>query len=416
MNHSRHLAAFLMVSLAFLVSVPARAWEVIPGELSGFEGQSVNFDIVVEADEWAPAGTVCNEVIWDFEFQLDGIPTDGTAEWGVDLSNPFASGALSGICSNEEEEVTTAYSIALIEDFTPEDTEQAEIFFEHCEAARGVEVCDDQTLVVEVIEVAGGGLPVVGILPVTHAAEPVTDGRFWVFLEAPAPDGGLMVDLHFGGTALPGTDYVALTNSVFIPEGAIEVFVDIDVINDGLIEGTETIQITILEDPSYTVSFQLERATVLILDDDGDGPVININQGISDAWFNPATPGQGFFIIVFPEIRKIFLAWFTYDTQRPPPNAMSVLGDAGHRWLTALGDYGGNSAVLAIEITRGGVFNAVPPNTTQTLDGTITLEFLDCNTGLLHYNIPSLGLSGTVPIQRTTPDNVGLCESQNAGP
>lgn len=44
----------------------------------------------------------------------------------------------------------------------------------------------------------------------------------------------------------------------------------------------------------------------------------NINAGFNDAWFNPATKGQGFLITVFPEIKQIFLAWFTFDTERPP--------------------------------------------------------------------------------------------------
>jgi hypothetical protein len=81
--------------------------------------------------------------------------------------------------------------------------------------------------------------------------------------------------------------------------------------------------------------------------------------------------------------------------------------------MTALGDYAGDTAVLDIEFTEGGVFNAVPPQTAQTNDGTFVVEFLDCRNGLVHYDIPSLGLSGTVPIERITLDNVGLCESQN---
>jgi len=220
--------------------------------------------------------------------------------------------------------------------------------------------------------------------------------------------------LFIEGTATPGTDYVGISDTVFIPEGDSDVTVGIEVINDGLLEGTETVKITILEDTDYTV-LTLARATILILDDDDEGEIITINQGISDAWFNPDTPGQGFFIIVFPNLGKIFLAWFTYDTERPPGNVDAILGDPGHRWLTAFGDYSGDTATLDVEFTSGGVFNAVPPQTTQDIDGSIILEFVDCDTGIVRFNIPSLGLSGTIPIARLTDDNVALCEEQNSG-
>ena len=93
----------------------------------------------------------------------------------------------------------------------------------------------------------------------------------------------------------------------------------------------------------------------------------------------------------------------------------ALLGDPGHRWLTAFGDFAGDTATLDVEITEGGIFNAVPPTTSQSVQGTIVLEFLDCDTGLVHFNIPSLGLSGTIPIVRLSNDNVALCESQNSG-
>jgi len=53
--------------------------------------------------------------------------------------------------------------------------------------------------------------------------------------------------------------------------------------------------------------------------------VFPINAGLNDSWFNPATNGQGFFITVFPDIQMMFLAWFTYDTERPPANASAIL-------------------------------------------------------------------------------------------
>ena len=35
-----------------------------------------------------------------------------------------------------------------------------------------------------------------------------------------------------------------------------------------------------------------------------------ITSGVTDAWYNPATDGQGFLIIAFEEIESVFMAWF----------------------------------------------------------------------------------------------------------
>ena len=82
--------------------------------------------------------------------------------------------------------------------------------------------------------------------------------------------------------------------------------------------------------------------------------VLNINPGLNDAWFNSLTDSQGFFITVFPYLGAVSLAWFTYDTELPPIDAVSNLGDPGHRWLTAVGPIDGNKSVMEIEMTSGG--------------------------------------------------------------
>jgi hypothetical protein len=138
-----------------------------------------------------------------------------------------------------------------------------------------------------------------------------------------------------------------------------------------------------------------------------------INAGLNDAWINPVTGGQGFLITVFPDRKEVFLAWFTFDTERPPGDTAALLGEPGHRWLTAQGTYEGDTAILTIYVTKGGVFDAVEPvaETDPAGDGTMTIEFADCTEGLVKYQITSLGISGEIPIQRLTPDNVPLCEA-----
>jgi len=148
----------------------------------------------------------------------------------------------------------------------------------------------------------------------------------------------------------------------------------------------------------------------------GEAPFA-INAAIGDAWFDPLTNGQGFFITVFPVIGQVFLAWFTYDTGRPPDDVPALVGEPGHRWLTAQGPYQGGRATLTLYRTEGGEFDAVePPAVTGPGGiGTLILEFADCTAGEVRYDIPSLGLSGTIAIQRIVDDNVPLCEELAAG-
>ena len=138
-------------------------------------------------------------------------------------------------------------------------------------------------------------------------------------------------------------------------------------------------------------------------------PLYEINAGLNDAWFNLETNGQGFFITVFPEIKQMFMAWFTYDTERPPVDATAILGEPGHRWLTAQGTYLDNIAELTLYVTTGGVFDSEEPTPGTEPYGEILIEFSTCNAGTVTYDIPSILQMGSIPIERITLDNVSLC-------
>ncbi len=147
------------------------------------------------------------------------------------------------------------------------------------------------------------------------------------------------------------------------------------------------------------------------------GNTFEINAGLNDAWYNPDTDGQGFFITVFPDLGAVSIAWFTYDTELPPMDATANLGDAGHRWMTAAGLYSENQAVMNIVMTSDGLFDTAtdvqrtdPPGS----DGTFILTFDSCNSGTVEYDIPSISMTGIVPIQRVAGDNIALCEALSA--
>ncbi len=139
-----------------------------------------------------------------------------------------------------------------------------------------------------------------------------------------------------------------------------------------------------------------------------------INAGLNDAWYYPDTAGQGFFIAVFPDLGVVSLAWFTFDTELPPIDAIANLGDPGHRWLTAVGPIDGNRASMPITLTTGGIFDT-PTDVQYTdvpgSDGTLVLSFESCSSGTVEYDIPAINRTGTIPIQRVANDNIALCEA-----
>jgi YVTN family beta-propeller protein len=135
-----------------------------------------------------------------------------------------------------------------------------------------------------------------------------------------------------------------------------------------------------------------------------------INAGLNDAWLEVGKAGQGFIIIVYEDIRQVFLAWFTYDTERPDED-VAMLGESGHRWLTAQGPFEGNRAELEIILTQGGVFASGNPAVTNSSYGSLVLEFNGCNSGTVTYHVPDPGREGVIPIERIVGDNVARCEA-----
>jgi hypothetical protein len=147
-----------------------------------------------------------------------------------------------------------------------------------------------------------------------------------------------------------------------------------------------------------------------------DDPIA-INTGLNDAWYDPGTNGQGFFINVFPDTNVMFLSWFTFDTERPPDTVPFELGDPGHRWLTAQGVYDRGVAELQVSVTEGGVFDAAQPAASPPAPyGSMTVRFSDCNNGTIDYDLTSVGETGTIPITRVADENVAVCEEMLGGP
>jgi hypothetical protein len=170
------------------------------------------------------------------------------------------------------------------------------------------------------------------------------------------------------------------------------------------------------DDPFDYEAQLLSQATVdLALAEALSGPAEDfvINSGLNDAWYDPTLDGQGFTISVFEDKGTVFLAWFTFDTEPPASSATANLGDPGQRWLTAQGAYEGRQAELVVYSPSGGLFNASPPVPELDPIGSMILEFEDCYTATISYELPGIERSGSIPIRRVATDN--LCNCAGAG-
>jgi YVTN family beta-propeller protein len=145
----------------------------------------------------------------------------------------------------------------------------------------------------------------------------------------------------------------------------------------------------------------------------GEASGFVMNAGLNDAWLEAGKTGQGFFIVVYEKVQQVFLAWFTYDAERPGEDA-ATLGEPGHRWLTAQGPFEGNRAELDITLTEGGVFASGDPAVTNSSYGTLVLEFNGCNSGTVTYRIPDPGREGVIPLERIAGDNLARCKARSA--
>lgn len=130
----------------------------------------------------------------------------------------------------------------------------------------------------------------------------------------------------------------------------------------------------------------------------GAQAAVNINQqGLTGAWANAATSGQGMVIELYPDLLSVgtgyvFGTWYTFDT---------TPGGADHgRWYTYQASVtdGASQANVTIYESTGGAFATLGGATTSPV-GTGTIAFDSCTSGTFTYAFQD-GRQGTIPLGR----------------
>ncbi len=134
-----------------------------------------------------------------------------------------------------------------------------------------------------------------------------------------------------------------------------------------------------------------------------------INAGLSGAWFNPATSGQGVYLEVLPSLNLLISAWFTYDLLPPEALQKTDFGASEHRWLTMEGEYNEDTVESVLILTKGGEFDGDKP-VDYSLYGSVSIQFSSCDRAVMTYEITDPAISGSIPLQRQSDSNVDLCQ------
>lgn len=137
---------------------------------------------------------------------------------------------------------------------------------------------------------------------------------------------------------------------------------------------------------------------------------VEINEGMSGAWLDPDTAGQGFLFDFLIDSDFMFVAWFTFDAAGAQKGG-SIPGEE-LRWFTAQGTHGDTRAELTLFATRNGVFDDPTTPTTDPV-GTMVIEPTSCTTATISYDIPGFGLSGQIPVIKLLADEI--CTQINEG-
>lgn len=144
--------------------------------------------------------------------------------------------------------------------------------------------------------------------------------------------GDLTVRYSVGGSAVANADYSPLSGSLVISDGQSSASLVISPLQDSEIEGTETVLVTLLADPAYTLGSP-SSATISMLDDDGLAlPSVSVTASASSV-----TEG--------PSASVVLTLERTGDTTNALPVTLSVTGDAGYG--TDYSDFALNQSIPA---------------------------------------------------------------------
>jgi hypothetical protein len=118
-----------------------------------------------------------------------------------------------------------------------------------------------------------------------NASEPGANPGTFTVRRTGSSGRALTVEFAVNGSAVPGSDYNALTSPVVIPAGSLSEILTVTPLNDSSREGNETVVLTVNASSEYVLGSQ-SAATVTIFDDDNLAPSVTITNPIAGSMYN----------------------------------------------------------------------------------------------------------------------------------
>jgi len=102
-----------------------------------------------------------------------------------------------------------------------------------------------------------------------------------------------------------------------------------------------------------------------------------IGPGFTGSWYDPSQSGHGLFVEVLPD-NRMFAGWFTFNP-----------AGTEQTWFVGVGTYSGNTTTISPVILPSGgrwIPNFNPNEIMNSVWGTLTFTFTDCNQGKVDFN------------------------------
>lgn len=213
---------------------------------------------------------------------------------------------------------------------------------------------------------------------------PVEDSGFIRF-ERTNGTGTLVINYQVGGSATNGVDYDALPTSVTFAEGQTVLLSELDPIEDDIVEGDETIIITLIDEAGYDPDPNEITTTLTLKDNDSAPGSLTISSFVCN------TTSAGLSSVNF----VVGYAGGTFTPALPPLLIIGVTGNGqlGQSYTFAGFDANVNTLTVQDQASRSTYFTwdfraacAVAPPQPPTPTGSLTITSFVCNT-------TSMGLS-----------------------
>ncbi len=232
----------------------------IEGVIGNDPNLAIN-DITVNEEDGTATLEVCLDEVSDEAITVDFATADDSANEGSDYTG------VSGTLTIEAGELCAAITIPLVDDATPESTEELVINLSN---PTGANLADDQGVITILDTDVLGNDPLIAINDITINEE---DGlaTLAICLDAIADEDVTVDYATTNGSAIAGDDYIASTGTVTIPAGMLCMIIDLPILDDNNPESTETFEVILSNPNGGSIYDGTGIVTILDTDTPADG-------------------------------------------------------------------------------------------------------------------------------------------------